>query len=153
MVCEQRTVSYNIGMHETHDFVMNYRSGYEIVGKCRIRIYEEPGRVPVVICSQLPDHEGKSVTNMAEYLAAEVVEEYLPDLPDASPPFVWVQHYPPDTVPAYVGEMFSLVTFDNYERQTVPGGPRLRTRIALGKPSWKDTSRRKVQRLIGTRLD
>jgi hypothetical protein len=42
-----------------------------------------------VICSQLPDNENTSVTNMAEYLAAEVIEKR--DLPS---PLVWVEHYP-----------------------------------------------------------
>jgi hypothetical protein len=29
-----------------------------------------------VMCSQLPDNDNTSVTNMAEYLAAEVIEGY-----------------------------------------------------------------------------
>ena len=29
----------------------------------------------MVICSQLKDNENTSVTNMAEYLAAEIIEE------------------------------------------------------------------------------
>ena len=34
------------------------------------------GTSPVVICSQLQDNDNTSVTNMAEYLAAEVIEEH-----------------------------------------------------------------------------
>jgi hypothetical protein len=34
------------------------------------------GQMPVVVCSQLPDNGNTSVTNMAEYLAAEVIEGY-----------------------------------------------------------------------------
>jgi ribosomal protein L25 (general stress protein Ctc) len=45
-------------------------------GKCRIRIYREDGQVPAVMYSQLPDNDNTSVTNMAEYLAAEVIEGY-----------------------------------------------------------------------------
>jgi hypothetical protein len=41
------------------------------------------------MCSQLPDNDNTSVTNMAEYLAAEVIEGYR--LPT---PLVWVEHYP-----------------------------------------------------------
>jgi hypothetical protein len=43
-------------------------------GKGRIRIYQEDGRAPVVICSQLRGDD-ISAANMAEYLAAEVVEK------------------------------------------------------------------------------
>ena len=42
----------------------------------------------MVICSQLPDNTNTSVTNMAEYLAAEVIEGH--GLPT---PLVWVEHY------------------------------------------------------------
>ena len=60
-------------MKKTHDYVHHY-SGYRSDGgRCRIRIYREDGQAPVVICSQLPDNDNTSVTNMAEYLAAEAV--------------------------------------------------------------------------------
>jgi len=42
-----------------------------------------------VICSQPLDNDSTSVTNMAEYLAAEVIEEH-----GLSTPLVWVEHYP-----------------------------------------------------------
>ncbi len=43
----------------------------------------------MVVCSPLPDNRDSSVTIMAEYLAAEVVEEHA--LPA---PLTWVEHYP-----------------------------------------------------------
>ncbi len=43
----------------------------------------------MVVYSQLPDNSNTSVTNMAEYLAAEVLEGH--SLPT---PLVWVEHYP-----------------------------------------------------------
>jgi hypothetical protein len=42
-----------------------------------------------VICSQLPDNPNTSVTNMAEYLAAEIIGEL--SLPT---PLTWIEHYP-----------------------------------------------------------
>ena len=42
-----------------------------------------------MICSQLLDNDSTSVTNMAEYLDAEVIEEH-----GLSTPLVWVEHYP-----------------------------------------------------------
>jgi hypothetical protein len=57
---------------KTNDYIHHYRGYWSEGGKCRIRIYREDGQAPVVICSQLPDNDNTSVTNMAEYLAAEV---------------------------------------------------------------------------------
>lgn len=52
-------------------------------------IYREDRHDPVVVGSQLPDNENTSVTNMAEYLAAAVMEGQ--DLPTV---LTWVEHYP-----------------------------------------------------------
>jgi hypothetical protein len=43
----------------------------------------------VVICSQLPNNDNTSVTNMAECLAAEIIWEHC-----LSTPMVWEEHYP-----------------------------------------------------------
>jgi hypothetical protein len=70
-------------MKKTYDYVHHYRGYWSDGGRCRIRIYREEGHAPVVICSQLQDNENTSVTNMAEYLAAEVIKERsLPHTPD-----------------------------------------------------------------------
>jgi hypothetical protein len=74
---------------KTHDYIHPYRSYWSDGRKCRIRIYRGERRVPVVICSQLTDNDNTSVTNMVEYLAAEVIREH--NLPT---PLVWVEHYP-----------------------------------------------------------
>lgn len=63
-------------MKKTHDYVHRYRGYWSDGGSCRIRIYREVGRPPVVICSQLPDNHNTSVTNMAKYLAAEVIQTH-----------------------------------------------------------------------------
>jgi hypothetical protein len=57
-----------------HDYVHRYRGYWSDGGSCRIRIYHDDACAPVVICSQLPYNDNTSVTNMAEYLAAEVIE-------------------------------------------------------------------------------
>ena len=61
-------------LKKTHDYIHHYRGYWSDGGKCRIRIYQGNGQAPVVICSQLPDNDNTSVTNMAEYLAAEIME-------------------------------------------------------------------------------
>ncbi len=42
-----------------------------------------------MICSQLPENKNTSITNMAEYLAAEVMEEH-----GLATPLIWIEHYP-----------------------------------------------------------
>jgi hypothetical protein len=72
---------------KTHDYTHRYRGYWSDGGRCRIRSYHEDGRAPVVICSQLPDNDNTSVTNIVEYLAAEIIRECSgalrcpPDLP------------------------------------------------------------------------
>jgi hypothetical protein len=80
----------------------------------------------MVICSQLSDNPNTSVTNMAEYLAAEVIEEYK--LPT---PLTWIEHYPEHE--GEIGE-YSLVRFSSWEPVEVYLGSVWRCRI--GSPEW-----------------
>ena len=63
------------GKKNTHDHVHSYRGYWPGGGRCGVGIYREEGKPPVVVCSQLPDKPNTSVTNLAEYLAAEIIEE------------------------------------------------------------------------------
>ena len=83
-------------------------------GKCRIRVYREDGHDPVVMCSQLPTNENTSATNMAEYLAAEVIGEY--SLPV---PLLWIEHYPEHE--GGIGE-YSQVRFSSWDHEGVCPG-------------------------------
>jgi hypothetical protein len=123
---------------KTHDYVHYYRGYWSEGGKCRIRIYQEDGEAPVVVCSQLPDNDNTSVTNMAEYLAAEVIGEH--GLPT---PLVWVEHYP-----EHEGEAreHSLVRFSDWELVEVCLGGVWRYRV--GSPRWSPLSPKKVEALI-----
>jgi len=113
-------------MKRTHDYIHYYRGYWSDGGKCRIRIYREDGQAPVVICSQLPDNPNTSVTNMAEYLAAEVIVEHC-----LHPPLVWVEHYPEHE--GEIGE-YSLVRFSSWEPVEVYLGGAWRCRV--GSPRW-----------------
>jgi hypothetical protein len=64
-----------VSVKKTYDYIHHYRSYWSGGGKCRIRIYQEEGHASMAICSHLADNHNTSVTNMAEYLAAEVIEE------------------------------------------------------------------------------
>jgi hypothetical protein len=127
-------------------------------GRCRVRIYEEGGEIPVVLCTELPDNEGTSVTNAAEQIAAEVLANH-PDVFDPfgignipgieyDKPFIWIEHCedgargtPQDRA------TFDLVEFSHYEPRAVlrPDG----WRKEIGEPSWSALDRASVEALIG----
>jgi hypothetical protein len=111
---------------KTQDYIHHYRGYWLDGGKCRIRIYREDGCDPVVICSQLPDNDNTSVTNMAEYLAAEVIEEH-----ELATPLTWIEHYPEHS--GKLGK-YSLVRFSSWERREVCLGGVWRCRV--GSPRW-----------------
>jgi hypothetical protein len=115
-----------VPVKKTNDYVHHYRGYWSEGGRCRIRICREGGRATVVICSQLPDNPNTSVTNMAEYLAAEVIEER--SLPT---PLTWIEHYP-----EHEGEIgvYSLVRFSSWELTEVCLGGVWRCRV--GSPRW-----------------
>jgi hypothetical protein len=121
---------------KTYDYIHHYRGYWSEGGKCRIRIYREAGRSPVVICSQLPDNDNTSVTNMVEYLAAQVIDEH--DLPT---PLIWIEHYPEHK--RKIGE-YSLVRFSSWDSQEVCLGGVWRYRI--GAPMWAALSTEEVKK-------
>jgi hypothetical protein len=49
---------------QTHDYVRRYRGYWWDGGRCRFRIYREEGGAPAVVCSQPPDNDNTSVTNI-----------------------------------------------------------------------------------------
>jgi hypothetical protein len=126
---------------KTHDYIHYYRGYWSDGGKCSIRIYREERRVPVVICSQLLDNDNTSVTNMAEYIAAEVIEEH--SLPT---PLTWIEHYPQHE--EEIGE-YSLITFSHWELDEVCLGGIWRLRI--GAPSWSHLRPEEVEFLLSDR--
>jgi hypothetical protein len=92
-------------------------------GRCRIRIYlpEEEQDAPVVICSELPNNDGSSVTYSAHQIAAEVIRYHKLPTP------VWIEHYPPRATDG-TSETFELVVFSSYtvrERAPYLGETRL----------------------------
>jgi hypothetical protein len=120
-----------------HDCIHHYRGYWSDGGKCRIRTYQEKGQAPVVICSQLPDNHNTSVTNMAEYLAAEVIEEH-----SLTTPLTWIEHYPEHE--GEIGE-YSLVSFSSWELEEACLGGAWRYRI--GSLRWSPLRPEEVETL------
>jgi hypothetical protein len=126
-----------MAMKKTHDYIHHYRGYWSDGGKCRIWIYRENGQAPVVICSQLPENPNTSVTNMAEYLAAEVIREH--ELPT---PLTWIEHYPEHE--GEIGE-YSLVRFSSWDLEEVRLGGVWRQRV--GTPGWAPLRREGAEAL------
>ena len=125
-------------MKKIHDYAHRYHGYWSNGGKCRIKIYQKDEHPPVVICSQLPDNHNTSITNMAEYLAAEVIEErFLPT------PLLWIEHYP--GFEEKHGE-YSLVWFSSWETEEVSLGGVWRHK--LGSPDWSPLCPDEVEALL-----
>jgi len=131
-------------------------------GRCRVRIYEESGELPVVVCTEPPDNEGMSITNAAEQIAGEVTtsnpEVFDPFSLGSIPgigydkPMIWIEHYldgargtPEDRA------TFDLVEFAHYEPRDVLRAGEWNKEI--GEPSWSPLDRESVERLVGAPVD
>jgi hypothetical protein len=113
-------------------------------GKCRIRVYlpeKDERDAPVVICSELPNNEGSSVTYSAHQIAAEVISYDKLSIP------VWIEHYPKEAIDGH-SETLELEVFSSYEiRQRAPYLGE--TRLSIGEPTWKSLDRETVEALVG----
>jgi len=115
--------------------------------RCRMRIYlpEEEQDASVVICSELPNNGGTSVTYAAEQLAAEVIRSHK--LPT---PLVWIEHWPKEATDGEE-ETFESVVFTSYkveERAPYLG----KARAWIGDATWKRLDRATVEVLVGEKV-
>ncbi len=140
-------------MRKTHDDTHHFRGIWRDGGQCRIAIYKpergEADRRPVIVATELDENDGPSVTNMAEYLAAEIVARHFPHLLDTpaerSQPVGWLEQYPPGR--GMPGE-YDRVTFTPWRIQVAWLGGTLRR--ALGTPAWVRLDRAGVAALLGS---
>src|SRR5215218_718411 len=98
-------------MHWASDDIHPYKDAGGRHAHCRIRI-SLPNYVrdaPVVLCSELPNNPGGSITNSAEVIAAGVIR--VNELPT---PLVWIEHRPEESTDGGA-ETFGLVVFSSYE--------------------------------------
>lgn len=59
--------------------IHTYGGFWGSTGHCGLQIFPGSDGIPVVILTELPSNDSTSVTNLIESLAAEVLEQYLPD--------------------------------------------------------------------------
>ena len=111
----------------------------------RVYLPEEEHDAPVVICSELPNNAGSSVTYAAEQLAAEMIRSHR--LPT---PLVWIEHYPKEATDGGE-ETFELVVFSSYE--IMERAPYLgEMKLTIGEPTWKRLDRATVEVLVGGKV-
>jgi hypothetical protein len=81
-------------MHLASDNIHSYRSAGGRWARCRVRIYlpDDMRDAPVVICSELPNNPGGSITNSVEVIAARVIRSNR-----LSTPLVWIEHWPKES--------------------------------------------------------
>ena len=126
-------------MRKTWDGVFPYRGYHGCSSRCRLRVYEESGKPPVVIATEREDNPGTSITNMAEHLATAVWQ--MLERPEHG--LVWIEHYQDR---ALIGgkplfkEEFDSVTFTS-------------TCHGFTDPRWKPISKAEVETLIGQPLE
>jgi hypothetical protein len=129
-------------MHLANDYIHPYKDAGGRPAHCRVRIYlpDDMRDAPVVICSELPNNPGGSITNSAETIAAGGVRAN--ELPT---PLVWIEHWPEESREGE--ESFELVVFSSFE--VVERAPYLgETRAWIGEPTWKSLDRATVEVLV-----
>ena len=100
-------------MNLTDEYLHN-RQGYRFGTRCCwVRVYRgEAGDAPVVVCEELRDG-GVFVSELSEYLAAEVIRQHFTEgLPDLPRPLLWIEHRPPRRRGP---GRYRLVTFSSHE--------------------------------------
>ncbi len=96
-------------MHLASDYIHPYKDAGGRPSYCRVRIYL-PDTVldaPVVVCSEVPNNPGGSITNSAEVIAAGVIQAN-----EVPTPLVWIEHWPKESTDGGE-ETFELVVFSS----------------------------------------
>ena len=133
-------------MYLASDHILPCKDAGGRLAQCRVRIYlpDDIRDAPVVICSELPNNPGDSITSSAEVIAAGVIRAN--ELPT---PLVWIEHWPEETTEGQ--ESFELVVFSSYE--VVERAPYLgETRAWIGDATWKTLDRTAVELMVGGKV-
>jgi hypothetical protein len=98
-------------VHLASDYIHPYKDAGGRPSHCRVRIFlsDDVLDSPVVVCSELPNNPGGSITNSAETIAAEVIQAN-----ELSTPLVWIEHWPKEST-GREEETFELGVFSSYE--------------------------------------
>jgi hypothetical protein len=127
-----------------------YRGYHSQGGVTRVRLYDRQEVAPVMLLTELPENTNTSVTNMLEYLVAEIGTLLMPHRFDDDEPFIVLEHYAAQPAPQLRelrDERYALVTFEDWtlRRQWLGGVERKR----VGQPSWSHLSDEELAALLG----
>jgi hypothetical protein len=130
-------------VHLASDYIHPYKDAGGRPAHCRVQIYlpDDTRDAPVVICSELPNNPGGSITDSAEAIAAGVIRANR-----LTTPLVWIEHWPGESTDGDE-EIFDLVVFSGYEvteRATYLED----TRAWIGDATWKPLDRVSVEVLV-----
>jgi len=129
------------------DYIHPYKDAGGRSAHCRVRIYlpDDVRDTPVVICSEVPNNPGDSITSSAETIAAGAIRAN--ELPT---PLVWIEHWPEESTDGGT-DTFELVVFSSSE--VVERAPYLgETRAWIGDAAWKPLDRASVETLVGGKV-
>jgi hypothetical protein len=135
-------------MHLASDYIHPYKDAAGRRARCRVRVYlpEDVSDSVVVICSELPNNPGGSITDSAEVIAAGVIRANR-----LTTPLVWIEHCPNESTDGGA-ETFELVVFASYE--VVERTPYLgETKAWIGDATWKRLDRGTVEALVGGKVE
>ena len=130
-------------MHLASDYIHPYKDVAGSPARCRVRIYlpDDDLDSSVVVCSEIPNNPGGSITSSAEAIAAGVIR--VNELPT---PLVWIEHWPEESTDGGA-ETFELVVFSSFE--VTERAPYLgETRVWIGDATWKPLDRASVEVVV-----
>ena len=130
------------------DYRYTYTGYWTRDAVCRIQIFAAPEQVPVVVATELDENTGTSITNVCEYLAAEVIARHFPERFEAEDPVIWLEHYPRTSAERRQGlPSFSQADFGSFTPRVEYLGTIKRIRI--GQPTWRHVDEADVEALVG----
>jgi hypothetical protein len=104
-------------MQLRHESLLPYQGLHGTRSLCHIRVYEQPGRLPVVIAGALDDAPGTTITNATEMVAGAVQAGVFTDGRE----FELIEHYPGSLDGG--GPTFSRVRFAHRSIEEDPEDP------------------------------
>jgi hypothetical protein len=95
-------------MDLTRELLLPYQGLNGLDGLCHIRIYEQPGQLPIVLAGALDDNPGTPITHSITMLAASIQHSQFPDGRE----FRLIEHHP-NTLDGRGIHTYALVHFEH----------------------------------------
>jgi hypothetical protein len=106
--------------------------------------------VPVIVIGELPQNRSTTVTNLAEYLAPDLIQRHFPHRFVELPPANFLEHYVEERTPqGRRGRKapWDRLSFHSWEpRRVWLSG---QERLAFGDPHWEHLPEHEVEALLG----